>query len=134
MSPREYFDGSTSGGAEKRRRTLEFSLYCASIILGAGILGLPAQTATIGLLPAITMVILLGLILSRVYERIATTIHEAVEKRAEDRLAWVESRLPERDVDSRQRQEVVRSQIRFLADRLGMGIIDAIFEWLGFGR
>lgn len=116
-----------------RRFIVECGLYTTSIIVGAGILGLPTLTATIGLLPAVGMTLVLGFGLTFVYVRIAAATHAAVQARIAAEYERGMPVLERAGIGRDALPQLTRNLGPYLVDRKGAGIIDAICSWPGFG-
>lgn len=117
-----------------RLTDLALALYCASIIIGAGILSLPRLTASLGLLPALGLTALLGLGLAAVYARIVRTLH--------DHMAALVAAEARRGAESLQALGVSDGDLDRMTGLLlaeqarlrGIGILDELCAWLGLGR
>ena len=59
-------------------KNLEFALYCASIIIGAGVLTLPLSASQMGFVPLIVLIVIEGLGLLLIYRRLAETLFSNV--------------------------------------------------------
>lgn len=110
------------------------ALYTTSIIAGAGMLGLPSITATVGLVPAIGMTIIMGLGLTFVYHRIASAIHAALLCQVAVAYDAGMPVLARAGIGRNDVPELARTLGPYLVDRKGVGMIDAVSTWLGFAR
>lgn len=128
--------GAVKGvSAPGRSRFLaECGLYMSSLIIGAGILGLPTLTATIGLIPGIGLTLLLGVGLAFVYARIAAAVHAATRTCIADAYTASSPLLERAGVGQHMLPELTRRLGPWLVERKGIGILDIMCSWLGFGR
>lgn len=120
-------------GGKPRVHILRYALYCSSIIIGAGILTLPVLVAQIGLVPAVVLTLILGLSLMGIYVRIARSIHDYVHVQVEESYEQGARILQEAKISRAVISEFADHVMREEARRKGIGLLDEICAWLGFG-
>jgi amino acid permease len=74
---------------------LQFALYCASIIIGAGVLTMPLTGRLLGFVPLLAMTILIGLWLILIYRRMADILFTNVAEVAAERTDEVKDAVAE---------------------------------------
>lgn len=87
------------------RRDVMLGLYCASIIMGAGLLSLPNVAARLGAGPALVTIFVLGIWMTCIYRRLAGSMFAYVQRAAHeqaqrdgrlDQERWIRKQVQER--------------------------------------